>query len=106
MKFYKNWPDWLKGGVIFAMSAIVFWIILCAVGFIIRPSEDNGVAWILAFISVPLIIPAFIFPSLRQVSQQFFIVPLILASITMYFIIGAMVGFFYGKNKNRKKLKG
>lgn len=69
--FYKNWPYWLKGGIIGIILEPIYTLILslfAGISFILYYSDMNG-----------------------DFHSELLVVPIIL-----FFIIGAILGFIYG----------
>ncbi len=96
---WKTWPYWLKGGII---PSLVYLLIAC-IFFILGEMEllNKATELILTrlfmIMSIPTITSFYaIFP---DYSASFFNITTITA--TGYFIIGAIIGWIYGKIKNR-----
>lgn len=97
--FWKNWPYWLKGGILIEL------IIIFVISFFIFTKNF--------FIILYLFLPGqlLVFPLLNKCvnllaenpdcSVRKFIIPiLIISSLLAYFIIGAVSGLIYGKIKS------
>lgn len=80
MKFWKNWPYWVRGGIIVA-------VVYAAVHFYLANTILSALEWnwnlyfAISFILYPL--PTYF-------------------SLAFYFLLGTVMGFFYGKIKTRR----
>ena len=99
---WKNWPAWLKGGIIclFLYGAIT--LILLPFGY---PSGCQWLCfpyWIIpTFIGSGLISYPFSMLTGSDLWDEFGLI----GAIVFYFIIGAIIGWIVGKVKNRNKPK-
>ena len=93
---WKNWPSWLKGGII--LGAIQLFISISSLIFVylikfgIISNLDLGFAGVGVAFTLQL---------------GYLIIPIIIGNTILYFIfgaiIGALIGWIYGKIKQRKK---
>lgn len=111
--FYKNWPYWLKGGII----SIITMVILMGLAYWLPVwfSINIDISFLLAFL---VFAPTAILASLVGLGGCFnmdgpcslgggdsaFIIMIIL-NMAGYFIVGAIIGLIYGKIKRRIKNK-
>lgn len=97
----KKWPSWLKGGIIFAsvdLIILVLWLLYN------RTFTDEASVFIF-FFTQPII---FWFTGLYDNFHLLQTSLVIIEGLLGYFIIGAAVGFVYGKIKQkiiRSKIK-
>ena len=91
---WKNWPSWLKGGIIFFFVHLIISIIL----FIFFFKGEFNFAGLFA-LSIDL--PLFLFgcSSSDGLTFQRFCYPI--AGSLFYFLIGAIIGWIYGKLKSK-----
>jgi hypothetical protein len=94
---WKNWPSWLKGGIILDGIFIVITLILL----LIQPTGHN---W-----NFPIWLDIVFFPTIYLVSyfintsNAFLtILDCIILDLIMYFIFGAAIGFLIGKFWKKK----
>ncbi len=94
---WKKWPYWVRGGVV----GVLFAVFLVG-GFHYCPSVgvDGKTNFQCLLWAIPLSIGEFIFYGLFD-----FPLPLFLfVEIIIWFILFALLGWLYGKIKNRKKI--
>jgi hypothetical protein len=96
---WKEWPTWLKGGVIGLILSVLFLIglIICA-----SSSLGSGSYGCINFI-FPLFFGAFM-ASILNIQNKFvgyFVIGF--TNLIIYFLIGALIGWIVGKIKNRNK---
>lgn len=113
--FWKNWPYWLKGGIIMnAIMAILIVLFYCLerLGFI--SIDISFLVTFLSFIPGAFLISPFLGgwscfnmdgPCSIIVSNNIRTILIIVSNIIAYFIIGAVVGLIYGKIKNKNIIK-
>lgn len=113
--FYKNWPYWLKGGLLGIIAMAVLIIILIPFGrsgwFITTP------IYYYDWVFLPGIIVGFWLPDLTlfikfwgfktpyEINTYSIILArtiVVVISVFIYFISGAIIGLIYGKIKNKK----
>lgn len=109
---WKNWPYWLRGGII----AVIFFIIFFTIIFHALITQKNSIGddsiWliktidflrvikiIIAFPIVVIFLPSFISDDAPTLSQNLMFNTILYLYI---FILGALVGWIYGKIKKRK----
>ena len=102
----KNWfkskPHWLSGGIILAsiyFALFLLGILLSPLSAIHSAVEEIIVALIIV-ISIPSIWVMALFPELSYtegIGLEFFI-----GALITYFLIGAIIGWIYGKIKSKK----
>ena len=87
---FKEWPSWLKGGLIgFVVSVILQLVPL--IGFLIRAP----VGLILLFILLP-------FVGENKISDDTAGILTVSLSLIFYFLIGALIGWIVGKMKSNQ----
>ena len=92
-----GWKDlnyWLKGGI---LSAIIFVIVFLLAFYL--DATYGGHPGLLIFPLIPLIILSSLFNLDISLTNSFIIVILLL--LFFWFIVGAIIGWMYGKIKNR-----
>jgi hypothetical protein len=110
MKFCKNWPYWLKGGVITA--TIGFFLVVIHLTIHSSVFFNHTEYPILLFFSYPGILLAlalssnFGCPLFWSDNNHFYCYPLenisaVIFSVVVYFILGMIIGWIVGKIKNR-----
>lgn len=99
MKFWKNWPYWIKGGVLY----LLIYYTVTILSFLI---ESNVFYTIRGILSAPILflsgldilktcgieIPNTVLPATVYLSM-------------LYFIVGSICGYIYGKTKCYKSFK-
>lgn len=106
--FYKNWPYWLKGGVISVLIALMFTSIFLDEGIYGGGFMNFGFAasmLVLAFLPMSLFCAFFSLRCWDMGSYAQFILLGLSFNIIFYFIVGVIIGFVYGKIKKINKLK-
>jgi len=106
MKFWKNLPYWLKGGIITTILCLIIALALVPFG------DDTGGYLILPYWFIPTLIGSaiictpfvWIFGPLAwdNINDFFFHFGFAVTGIIFYFLIGAIIGWIYGKIRNRK----
>lgn len=100
---WKNWPSWVKGGVILLILGLIANIF----GLIIELNNDSPVTKGLGFavVNLPaLLIVTFIIRILKPLGLPLAsILSNVFVFMIIYFIIGAFIGWIYGKIKSRGK---
>jgi len=96
---WKNWPGWLKGGLVGIFMPYVFYIL----AFAISPNDaaSNYFSWILIFLAFwPIaLIEILIQKQLSGLPFYF------LFSTLFYFLVGAIIGIIIRKLKSKNKFK-
>lgn len=102
--FYKNCPYWLKGGL---LSIFIVILVVSFYIFIWVPIfTDNMLVLLILIPGLYILSPfgdciSFMGPVGKcLISSETYSILLILATLMGYFIVGAIVGFIYGKIKN------
>ena len=108
--FWKNWPSWLKWGIIVEIVAV---LIILGYGFIWKPILGDNLGIVLLFIPGVLLtyfISSKCFlagfsarPDNCPVSGDTFGIILIVASLIAWFIIGALIGWLIGRRSKKQK---
>jgi hypothetical protein len=104
---WKDWPSWLKGGIVLDLIVIIIFLLY---RFIWVPLFTDNLLILLLFAPGFLIIYKFIPPGCLDimpgsltpvctVEWNVLITILVITNIIAYFIIGAIIGFIYGKIK-------
>jgi len=89
----KDWPYWLKGGVIGVSIYIIFIILILT---IYKPLFDScrhmgcNSDWIIILIGFPIILIPF---------QYYFMSGVSILVFFQYFLLGALLGYIYGRIK-------
>jgi len=91
---WKNWPYFFKGGIMFSLISLVTGFILSSSGGEILLILTHGIA------ALPFILLYTLFDWQASASKENLLITLF-ATIT-YFILGSIIGWIYGKIKNRK----
>jgi len=99
---WKNWPSWLKGGLIGIVVAILFLIIPyitnCSTSFGgVGGSCDNNIKLFFAVVNFILIIPAL------SLTQNMVLITIL--TLILLFLIGAFIGWIISKIKSKSKRK-
>jgi TRAP-type C4-dicarboxylate transport system permease small subunit len=113
---WKNWPYWLKGGIILSGISLIASLGIMLIIF----ASEQGLEYIGSFIATPIFFFALFFSFFTATywfgtamgvansgtgwPSGWILVVLFLSffSVVVYFIIGAIIGWVYGKIKNRK----
>ena len=96
---WKNWPYWLKGGIILDVVYLLV-VSMYVITFLIE-NISQSIFILLYFISFP----AFLILRLIEYDSHNVITYTIIISFLIYFILGALIGLIYGKIKNSRKRK-
>ncbi|MCX6720906.1 MAG: hypothetical protein NTW11_03825 [Candidatus Staskawiczbacteria bacterium] len=100
MNFCKNWPSWLKGGIILLVTFLLITIILIPFGFIGgKCNAGTFFCMNIPYYSLPTILGVLVYKNFINFNSP--AVAMLLASIN-YFLIGALIGWIIGKIKNKK----
>ena len=119
---WKNWPRWLKGGIIFTAIFYIFAILLIIFSIVTlrnsppsTPFDFLGIVFLIMILFLlPLIIfamlfgiaPENIFSGMTPSFGQIIILILGLLLNTLFiFLVGALIGWFFGKIKSKNNLK-
>ncbi|OGZ78174.1 MAG: hypothetical protein A2358_02385 [Candidatus Staskawiczbacteria bacterium RIFOXYB1_FULL_37_44] len=106
--FYKNWPYWLKGGIILDLLIIIAFLIYRFFSIfssllileILFPST-----LLIRELSIKCFLAGYMGDrSICPISLQTFQIILLISSIIFYFIVGAIIGLIYGKIKNKSNI--
>ena len=104
---WKEWPYWLKGGVIITIIGLILFfvgILFIYLDLFFNPCHgDVCASGFLTSIGI-LFFSVFAWPMMLAQNQDILIWTLII-SILQLFIIGAIIGFIYGKIKSRGGIK-
>jgi hypothetical protein len=101
----KNYPYWARGGIVSVVLSAVVALILFIFFTCSTPFTDSCwfPSWAVIFY-LPLVIFQINLPVYpASFADTAFLIKIILAAIIFYFIIGAIIGWIYGKIKNRNK---
>lgn len=96
LKKWKNWPYWFKGGITVVSVYILFIILILA---IYKPFFDScghmgcNSDWIIILSG---------FPTIFIPLQYHFMLGVSVLAFFQYFLIGALIGYIYGKIKSKK----
>ena len=118
MKFWKNWPYWLKGGVTFSIISLVLSLMITKYMPLNIILSGTNFVWILIPSIIISNIPIFTLFLLGFNEKTvnllnafpdawYFATPNLYALIFIsifYFIVGSIVGWVYGKIKSRKQI--
>lgn len=99
MKFWKNWPYWAKGGVTLVITMAIVslpGIFFMPLRIIFLPGVLINILFDELFIGGTLYNPT--------LPEGISIALSIIFSVAIYFIIGTLFGWLYGKIKNRKQV--
>ena len=110
---WKNWPYWVRGGLIGGLIAVVLDLIILSSGILfLNDLNANNLSgyqrFVLYFIIIPMGLISFpllmilvpLFGYGEAITAGYFFLPFV--SIVSFFIIGAIIGLVYGKIKKRK----
>ncbi len=108
---WKNWPYWLKGGLIFTMLVLLVTFII---GLIAVISYSNipfsGKDIFLIYFIIIYLFPSYSLLNVLKSSPGSFlegnIITAIITSSVIWFLIGALIGFVIGKIKSSRKRGG
>ena len=98
---WKNWSYWLKGGiiglVIFLIITVLFQLLTSSISVV--PTRSN----LFVYFLMPGIISALMWCGDCQAKggEPIMISMMVVISIITYFLIGAIIGYIYGKIKNK-----
>jgi|SRR3989344_6594889 len=101
LKFWKKWPYWLRGGVIGAVVTLIFLAFFYSCVLNATLGAVAGCGSILVF--SPIIPIVFLFDQFSNDRTPFAIIPI--ASVLVWFVVGALLGVLHGWSKSRKKSK-
>ena len=101
---WKNWSYWLRGGIVFDLLVIIIFLLLYVLWLIIGGSGIYSLMnlilfplyWIFQVTRPVTFLEVFVFGSFLPNFQGIIIL------LTIYFIIGAIIGWIVGKIKKRK----
>ena len=94
---WKNWPYWLKGGIIATLIYIIVSVYTLPQ---LNLPTPLGIKQLLGLILFPSYLVYFIIGAfIRVTSTTIILIDII--SIPLYFIIGAIIGLIYGKIKKK-----
>ena len=95
---WKDWPSWLKGGIVFAVIELIFLFLpISSTDFINHFNENYNYPFILAMM-LGWATTGFDSPNLfAPFGAVFFVIYFLVFS----FIIGSIIGFIVGKIKSR-----
>ena len=100
---WKNWPYWLKGGILFSLINALLSTLIYLILLILKNNFDTirfaAEYSFFLVISLLFINPAWYFSGPRS---YFDIIFGLVVGAALYFIIGAIIGWIYGKIKSRK----
>ena len=100
---WKNWPYWVKGGIIGAIVMILI-IGVDYVGACYGGTKQEFCGYFTIMASLPL---AFLLlgklTAFEIFSTKVSITEYMVSAVILYFILGAFIGFLYGKYKSRKQ---
>ncbi len=110
----KNWPYWLRGGIILAVIYPIFYYFIIFVAGLLEDaffggsadaSSDNFVLdtinVILFFIIVFLTVPVVLASKLFDVNNS---VTVVIIVVVVGFIVGSLIGLIIGKIKKKKQV--
>jgi len=88
---WKNWPYWLKGGLIFEIVLLIQIILtyLCLITGFIHGDAANCLVFAIS--------PGLLFTKI----VDGIIIPIVV-NLVVYFTIGTLIGFLFGKLKKKK----
>ena len=100
---WKNWPYWLKGGVIGVILIIVFFIIIVSISNTSKgcTSWENSPYYCISIIGASFLIAVVT----GSRNMMFLYISTGITNIIIVFIVGSLIGLIYGKIKNRKESK-
>jgi len=98
MKFWKNWPYWLRGGVIGGGITFIFVTLFYSCSWLTPP--DSWACLIPLFVS-PMFPVAVLFDN-KFFSNDIPFVLLPVFSVTIWFFVGTLIGAFVGYLKSKK----
>lgn len=114
--FFKKWPYWLKGAIIFEIIFIIIFIIILAINLINQKLFFKFFYDIFIFMFMPAVLMvyplssecffgerSFLFgPKKCPIGETEYGIILFVSSVVFYFVIGALFGWIYKKIKNKK----
>ncbi len=109
---WKDWPHWLKGGVIVAVLYAILFLIYLLVAYSAEGNSQVGGGAGFGLALIPLVlsgIPATfllsLLPNSADKSAGVIILLLFVVCVAQWFVIGIILGWIYGKIKNRNQQK-
>ncbi len=97
---WKEWPFWLKGGIIATLIPILVFVVNLVIDVLVPPEGETFLFFFLIVATPALpIFNAFFKPS---ISYNITYIIFFISTLAMYFIIGSVIGWFYNKFKKRK----
>lgn len=111
---FKDWPSWLKGGVILGIVYIILLFMFYLYGLLLNYWDKVGTVPIIAqipmfigllLIFLPIALVNSIIPIAMSPGSFFSKITLIgyVGGFVFYFIIGALIGFIIGKLKSKNQ---
>lgn len=102
---WKNWPSWLRGGIIISSVYILLllWVFIGAMG--INLGTNLATKFSANIFMLPVFLIFSLFKSILKIGDLAILIISAFLSIILYFIIGALIGLIVGKIKRGKKRK-
>jgi len=101
MKFWKNWPYWLKGGAIgIAIILISNALSISCLYFLAAPNSWGFECLPFALPSIPIVFLLLKFPDTYSLSSAV----IIIIEVIIYFIVSSLIGLLVGYLKPKKIL--
>ena len=99
MKFWQNWPYWLKGGAIGAGITVASIVLVYGCDFV--DTSSNSFVCLIPLVVGPLFPFAWLMDNNPQLSNlPVFFLPVI--ALVSWFIVGSIIGWFVGYLKSGK----
>lgn len=103
MKFWKNWPYWLRGGVIGGGVTLLYVLLVYSCDYTTSgySSLDCGLTFLVFGPIYPIFLLGVFFVGTLDIPSPF--ETLMMISVVAWLIIGALIGLLVGYLKSRKK---
>ena len=98
---WKNWPNWLKGGIIAVSINLILMIIAIIYALIANASRD-AIIYLIGLVQIPSFIAVW-YASYTNTDSLFEGIIALMLGLTGYFLEGVIIGWLIGKIKSKIK---